>query len=52
MTNARILVVRSDGPDAGGLEQSLQDLGYNVCAVAASAAEAVEKPRRPLPMQP
>jgi len=43
MTNARILVVRSDGPDAGGLAQSLRDLGYDVCAVAASAAEAIEK---------
>ena len=43
MTNARILVVRSDGPDAEGLEQCLQGLGYNVCAVAASAAEAIEK---------
>ena len=43
MTNARVLVVRSDGPDAGGLEQSLRDLGYDVCAVAASAAEAIEK---------
>ena len=43
MTNARILVVRSDGPDAEGLEQCLQGLGYSVCAVAASAAEAIEK---------
>ena len=43
MTKARILVVRSDGPDAEGLEQCLQGLGYNVCAVAASAAEAIEK---------
>lgn len=43
MTNARILVVRSDGPDAEGLEQSLQDSGYEVCAVAASAAEAIER---------
>ena len=43
MTNARVLVVRSEGPDAGGLEQSLQDLGYDVCAVAASEAEAIEK---------
>ena len=43
MTNARILVVRSDGPDAGGLEQCLQGLGYDVCAVAASAAQAIEK---------
>ena len=43
MTNARVLVVRSDGPDAGGLEQSLRDLGYDVCAVAASVAEAIEK---------
>ena len=43
MTNARILVVRSDGPGAGGLEQCLQGMGYDVCAVAASAAEAIEK---------
>ena len=43
MTDARILVVRSDGPGAEGLEQSLRGLGYTVCAVAASAAEAVEK---------
>ena len=43
MTNARILVVRSDGPDAEGLEQCLQGMGYDVCAVAASAAEAIEK---------
>ncbi len=43
MTNARVLVVRSDGPDVGGLEQSLRGLGYDVCAVAASAAEAIEK---------
>ncbi len=42
MTNARILVVRRDGPDAGGLEQGLQDLGYDVCAVAASPAQAIE----------
>ena len=43
MTNARILVVRSDGPGAEGLEQCLQGLGYDVCAVAASAAQAIEK---------
>ena len=43
MTNARILVVRSDRPDAEGLEPCLQGLGYNVCAVAVSAAEAIEK---------
>ncbi len=43
MTNARILVVRSDGPGAEGLEQCLQGMGYDVCAVAASAAVAIEK---------
>ena len=43
MTNARILVVRSDGPDAEGLGQCLKGLGFDVCAVAASAAEAIEK---------
>ena len=43
MTNARILVVRSDRPDAEGLELCLQGLGYNVCAVAVSATEAIEK---------
>ena len=43
MTNARILVVRGDGPGAEGLEQCLRGLGYNVCAVAASTAEAVER---------
>ncbi len=43
MTNARILVVGSDGPGAEGLEQCLRGLGYNVCAVAASTVEAVEK---------
>ena len=42
MTNARILVVRSDGPDAGGLERCVQGLGFHVCAVAASAAQAIE----------
>ena len=42
MTKARILVVRSDGAEAEGLEQCLQGLGYEVCAVAASAAQAVE----------
>ena len=43
MTDARVLVVRSDGPDAGGLEECLQGLGYHVCAVAAGAVEAIEK---------
>ncbi len=43
MTHARILVVRNDGPEAGGLEQCLQGLGYRVCAVAASAAQAIER---------
>ena len=43
MTNARILVVGSDGPGAEGLERCLQDLGYHVCAVAASARQAVQR---------
>ncbi len=43
MTDARVLVVRSAGPDAAGLEECLQGLGYHVCAVAACAVEAVEK---------
>jgi len=43
MTNARILVVRSDGPDAECLEQCLLGLGYNLCAVATSGAQAIEK---------
>ncbi len=43
MTDARVLVVRSAGPDAAGLEECLQGLGYHVCAVATCAVEAVEK---------
>ncbi len=43
MTRASILVVRGDGPDADGLEQHLRGLGYDVCAVAASVDEAVER---------
>ena len=43
MTDARVLVVRSAGPDATGLEECLQGLGYHVCAVATCAVEAVEK---------
>ena len=49
MANARILLVRSAGPDAEGLEQSLQDLGYDVCAVAVSAAQAVEQAAETVP---
>ena len=43
MTRASILVVRGGGPDADGLEQHLRGLGYDVCAVAASVDEAVER---------
>ena len=49
MANVRILLVRSAGPDAEGLEQSLQDLGYDVCAVAVSAAQAVEQAAETVP---
>ena len=42
MTNARILVVRSDGPDAERLERCVQGLGFQVCGVAVSAAQAIE----------
>ncbi len=43
MTHASILVVRDGGPVADGLEQCLRGLGYDVCAVAASMDEAVDR---------
>ena len=36
-------MVRNGGPEAEDLEQCLQGLGYRVCAVAASAAQAIER---------
>ena len=41
MRNARILVVRTEGPDAEGLDSCLRGMGCNLCAVAASPSEAI-----------
>ncbi len=41
MANARILVVGGDGPAVEALKKTLQGLDYEVCAVAASTAEAI-----------
>lgn len=35
-------MIRSDGPRAADLERCLRDLGYDVCAVAVSADQAIE----------
>ena len=42
MTNAKILIVQNPGPATAALEETLEDLGYTVCATVSSAARAVE----------
>ena len=43
MTNARILIVQQDRPDAAHLEERLEGLGYTVCATVPSGRQAIRK---------
>ena len=43
MTNAKILIVQENEPDAVDLEERLQGLGHTVCATVPSGRRAIEK---------
>jgi CheY-like chemotaxis protein len=43
MAGEKILIVEDEGIVARETEYRLKDLGYNICGVAASGAEAIKK---------
>ena len=49
MPGEKVLIVEDEGIVARETEYRLKDLGYNVCGLAASGAEALKKAERDLP---
>src|SRR5512139_2806326 len=49
MAGEKILIVEDEGIVARETEYRLKDLGYNVCGIAASGAEALKKAEKELP---
>lgn len=49
MAGEKILIVEDEGIVARETEYRLKDLGYNVCGIAASGAEALKKTEKELP---